>query len=175
MNFWSDQWTIARLWPDEPEREPRILVRTEAADWGPHVPPHSRWIAYTSDESGRYEIYVRSLGPEARTWPVSVDGGEEPLWSSDGAALFWRNGNRFMRADVLEASDDGLRFRTATPAIFVKGPYSNVPGISYNVALDDERLLLLRISDSTERAKRLNAVLNWDVELERRMNTNGDR
>jgi len=163
---WGASWNIGRILPDEDEREFEILVSTSASNWGPDVSPDGRWMAYTSDESGRYEIYVRSLAPDARTWPVSVDGGEEPLWSSDGAALFWRNGNRFMRAAVLEGGD---RFRTGAPEVHVEGAYSNVPGISFNVAGDDERLLLLRIEGGTERARHLNVVLNWDVELEHRM------
>jgi len=152
--------------PDNPG-EGKPVLATDASEWGPSISPDGRWMAYTSDESGRYEIYVRAVDGD-RSWSVSLDGGEEPIFSMDGKTIYFRYGNRFYATPVLEASTDGSRFRPGTPVVIVEGAYSNVPGISYDVH-PDGRLLVLRTDGGTERPGHLNVILNWDVELERRL------
>jgi hypothetical protein len=154
---------ISRIDPNDPGRA-ETLVSTEASDWGPDISPDGRWFAYTSDESGRYEIYVRAIDGD-RSYPVSLDGGEEPIFSADGTTLYFRNGNRFYATPILEASADGARFRAGQPEVVVEGAYSNVPGLSYDVG-PDGRLLLLRTDGGTERPGYLNVILNWQPELE---------
>ena len=144
--------------------EPVSLVNSGASEWGPDISPDGRWFAYTSDESGRYEIYVRALDGD-RSVTVSLEGGEEPIFSADGTAIYFRNGNRFYRTPILEASSDGSRFRAGQPEVVVEGAYSNVPGLSYDVGPDD-RLLLLRTDGGTERPSHLNVILDWTPELE---------
>jgi len=155
---------IFRLDPDAPG-EPELVVNTDASEWGPDISPDGRWFAYTSDESGRYEVYARAIGGD-RSYSVSLDGGEEPIFSEDGGTIHFRNGNRFYATPILEASADGKRFRAGRPEIVVEGAYSNVPGLSYDVG-PDGRLLLLRTDGGTERPGHLNVILNWDVEAER--------
>jgi hypothetical protein len=155
---------IFRLDPDAPG-EPEPVVVTDGSEWGPDISPGGRWFAYTSDESGRYEIYARAIGGD-RSYSVSLDGGEEPIFSEDGKTLYYRNGNRFYATPILEASADGKRFRAGRPQVVVEGAYSNVTGLSYDVG-PDGRLLLLRTDGGTERPEHLNVILNWDVEVER--------
>jgi serine/threonine protein kinase len=119
-------------------------------------------IARFQREARQYEIYVRSIAAGGRSWSVSVDGGEEPIWSSDGSEIFFRAGSEFLRTPVLEASDDGSRFRAGAPKVFVSGAYANVPGVSYEVVPGDDRLLLLRTDGGTERPAHLNVILNFD-------------
>ena len=70
-------WGIHLLDPDDPAQlEP--LVVSEASEWGPDISPDGKWFAYTSDESGRYEIYARAFASD-RSWTVSLEGGEEPI------------------------------------------------------------------------------------------------
>ena len=155
---------LFRLDPDAPG-EPEPVVVTDGSEWGPDISPGGRWFAYTSDESGGYEIYARAIGGD-RSYSVSLDGGEEPIFSEDGKTLYYRNGNRFYATPILEASADGKRFRAGRPEVVVEGAYSNVPGLSYDVD-PDGRLLLLRTDGGTERPGHLNVILNWDVEVER--------
>jgi serine/threonine-protein kinase len=154
-------------------RAREVLINTSAREWGPDVSPDGRWMAYTSDESGRYEIYVRSLVGGDRTWPISVDGGEEPLFTRDGRFLFYRYGTRFFRTPILEAADDGSVFRAGTPEVFVEGPFANVGGLSYDVAPDGNRLLVLRTEGGTERPRYLDVVLNWFPEMRRTLAEQG--
>jgi dipeptidyl aminopeptidase/acylaminoacyl peptidase len=154
-------------------RAREVLINTPAQEWGPDVSPDGRWMAYTSDESGRYEIYVRSLVGGDRTWPISVDGGEEPLFTRDGRFLFYRYGTRFFRTPILEAADDGSVFRAGNPEVFVEGPFANVGGLSYDVAPDGSRLLVLRTEGGTERPRYLDVVLNWFPEMRRTLAAQG--
>ena len=62
--------------------------------------PDGRWIAYVSDESGQYQVYVRPYPPGPGKWQVSTAGGEEGIWSQDGKELFYRNGNKWMAVAV---------------------------------------------------------------------------
>jgi serine/threonine protein kinase len=154
---------IYLLDPDEPG-EPTLVVSSDASEWGPDISPDGRWFAYTSDESGRYEIYARAIGGD-RSYSVSLNGGEEPIFSDDGKTIYYRYGNRFYATPILEASADGTRFRAGRPEIIVEGAYSNVPGLSYDVG-PDGRLLLLRTDGGTERPGHLNVILDWKVEVE---------
>jgi dipeptidyl aminopeptidase/acylaminoacyl peptidase len=154
---------IFRIDPDQPG-DIEELVATEATDWGPDISPDGRWFAYTSDESGRYEIYARAFGAD-RSFTVSLDGGEEPIFSEDGKIIYYRNGNRFYAIPILEASADGARFRAGRPEVVVEGAYANVFGLSYDVG-PDGRLLLLRTDGGTERPDHLNVILDWKLDLE---------
>jgi serine/threonine-protein kinase len=152
-----------RLDPDDPALV-EAVADAEASEWGPDISPDGRWFAYTSDESGRYEIYVRAVGGD-RSFGVSLDGGEEPIFSADGKTLYYRFGNRFYATPILEASSDGTRFRAGKPEVVVEGAYSNVPGLSYDVG-PDGRLLVLRTDGGTERPDHLNVILDWTIDVE---------
>jgi Tol biopolymer transport system component len=67
--------------------------------------PDGRWIAYTSDESGRFETYVRQFPPADASWRVSLEGGTQPEWRRDGRELFYVNGDRRLMAVPLDTSD----------------------------------------------------------------------
>ena len=73
------------------------LLNEKHTETVPQVSPDGRWMAYTSDETGQNEIYVRPF-PEVNEgkWQVSTGGGDSPLWSPDGRELFYRSGDTVM-------------------------------------------------------------------------------
>ena len=75
------------------DTEPVPLLVTEFAERQPSLSPDGRWLAYVSNETGSFEIYVVPF-PNAGDvkWAVSTSGGEEPVWSHSGRELFYRNG-----------------------------------------------------------------------------------
>jgi serine/threonine-protein kinase len=77
-----------------------VFLQTPADEFGPVVTPDGRWVAYTSDESSRAEVYVRSFPEPGGKVQVSLDGGDEARWSRDGRELFYRSGDRLMAAEV---------------------------------------------------------------------------
>ena len=78
----------------------RPFLQTRFNDRQAMFSPDGRWVAYTSDESGHDEVYVRPFpGPGSRT-AVSVGGGSDPRWRRDGRELFYRNGDTLMSSDM---------------------------------------------------------------------------
>jgi serine/threonine-protein kinase len=76
------------------------LVARPADEVQPAVSPDGRLLAYTSDESGRYEVYLTPLSGERSRLRVSVQGGEAPLWSRDGSELFYIEGSALIAVRV---------------------------------------------------------------------------
>ncbi len=83
----GDPW-ILPLQGDK--REPRRIFQSGAADGDPVFSPDGRWVSYDSDESGRWEVYVRPVEGGGGKWQVSAQGGEFARWSGDGRWLFYR-------------------------------------------------------------------------------------
>jgi len=124
---------------------PRPLLANATADEEtPTLSPDGRWLAYASNESGRYEIYVRPF-PSVDTgrWQVSRDGGTEPVWSHSGRELFFRaSSTQLMGVPVTP----GASFNAGAPkTVFTSAGL--IPGTNhqtYVVAPGDQRFLFLR-------------------------------
>ena len=89
-----DIWTLRR------GDEPMPFLITEANERSPSFSPDSRWMAYTSDVSGRDEVYVRRFPEGDSREIISLQGGREPVWSRDGTKLFYRRVNEFWMVEV---------------------------------------------------------------------------
>jgi Tol biopolymer transport system component len=137
------------------------FVSTPFSDWGPRFSPDGKWIAYISDSSGQYEVYVRPYPAAGSQLQISNSGGEEPVWSRDGRELFYRNGTRWMSVSVETTGE----FKASSPTLAFEGPYVNVPGISYDVASDGRFVLIAGPPELP--VKRVNVVLNWFGDLRR--------
>jgi serine/threonine-protein kinase len=148
---------------NDPE-EIRPIVNTPYDEHSPVFSPDGQWLAYVSDESGRNEIYVESYPRGRGRWLTSAGGGTEPVWSSDGRELFYRNANRMMVAPVQYQPS----FSSGTPRpLFEKAFKSGVCDLlSYDVTADGQEFLMIeRRLDLAP--NQLNVVLDWDRELRR--------
>jgi len=134
------------------------------------ISPDGRWLAYSSDETGSFQIYVRpypNIGAGGK-WQISVDGGTEPRWGPDGAELFFRNGEAVLAAS-LEGED---AISAGVPRIlFQEGHWTNLNSEpNYDLAHDGQRFLMMRASEFDQQATDqtvLVAVENWFEELKR--------
>jgi hypothetical protein len=119
-------------------------------------------VAYSSDESGRWEIYVEPYPGPGPKVPVSTEGGQQPVWSRDGKELFYRNGNKMMAAAV-ETKDE---FKITGYNELFEGRYLSMASLqNYDVAPDGRFLMIQEPAESTPLG--INVVLNWFDELER--------
>jgi eukaryotic-like serine/threonine-protein kinase len=157
--------------PLNPVERAQPFLRTPFTEVGPRFSPDGRWIAYASDESGQYEVYVRPYPPGPGKWQVSTDGGEEGIWSRDGTELFYRNGSRWMAAPVTLAPG----FRSGVPQRLFEGPYVNVGGMSYDVTRDGRRFLLLQPASERAPVTHLNVVLNWFEQVKQKTEPSANR
>ena len=141
-------------------------VVADAADtYGASVSPDGRWLAYHSNASGRYEIYVRDLTGTGGQWQVSNAGGEEPHWSKDGRELYYRAVNRMMVATI----ETQPAFRSSTPRALFDGVYNwrSDSLRSYDVDPVTGRFLMIRPVDEGQSPSSIRITLNWLDELRR--------
>lgn len=135
-------------------------IRTALNETAASFSPNGHWVAYQSDESGRFEIYVRAY-PGGAVTQISSEGGTEPVWAPDGRELFYRNGPRMMAVTV----GTGPHFQVSRPVLLFEGPYSHNRLLSnYAVDPDTGRFLMVKPVnpfDTTE----LRVVRNWLHEI----------
>jgi len=139
------------------------IVTTPFNERSPMLSPDGHWLAYTSNESGRDEVYVRAFpGPGGR-WQVSNEGGSEPLWSPNGRELFFRSGDQFISVTVRTSTS----FSASGPRVLFSGRYlSNNNHTNYDIEPDGRRFVVLK--SGNEHAD-LVVVLNWFQELRQRV------
>jgi serine/threonine-protein kinase len=142
------------------------LVTTSFDDYSPSLSPDRRWIAYQSDETSRYEIYVRPASGTGGRWQISTEGGEEPRWSPDGRELYFRNDTRMMVARV----EPGATFQNDAPRVLFDGIYNlrSESGVSYDVDAKG-RFLMVRLAQDNAPASAVRMILNWTTALQRTM------
>src|SRR5262249_45410958 len=93
-------------------QKPFPFLHTAADELEGQFSPDGRWIAYTSDETGRDEVYVNKTvesGRSGRKWLVSGAGGAQPRWRRDGTELFYRSGGGVLTSVGVRATPAGLK------------------------------------------------------------------
>ena len=156
----GDQHVITM--PMDKSAPPTPLV-TKAVNWAPRFSPNGQWIAYSSDESGTAEIYVRPFPGAGGRIQVSNGGGSEPVWSRDGRTLYYRQGDALMAAAVSVTPTFAVQSRRQlfAGAYEASGPHAN-----YDAAPDGRHLLMLKAKD--DRAPVV-MVINWAAEVRDRL------
>jgi Tol biopolymer transport system component len=137
------------------------FVQTPANEAAAAFSPDGRYFAYQSDESGRPEIYIQPFpGPGVRVL-VSTAGGKEPVFSSDGRELFYRQGTALVAVPIAA----GPVLQVGKPEVLFDGPYqADAAGHSaYDVSPDGNRFLMIRNENAG--GIELHVVLNLGEEL----------
>ena len=153
------------LWILPGDRKPEPFLRTEFNELDSMFSPNGRWIAYASDESGQYEVYIRSFPSSQGKRQVSTEGGEYPVWNPKGKEIFYRDGDKMMVVDV----------RTEGELVLGKPrPLFEVPSLrlNYDVTLDGQRFVMIEHLQSRPVSNQLVLVQNWAEELKRLVPTN---
>jgi len=143
----------------------RELFATEFTEDAPAVSPNGRFIAFSSTESDRGEVYVSPFpNVEENRWQISRDGGVFPAWSPDGTELFFLNEGAMMVASI----DEKPSFAWDPPQVLFEGDHvtQGLFGRPYDVAADGQRFLMLKRVDSFP-SRDIHIVLNWHEELKR--------
>ena len=153
------------------DRKAQPFLRTRFDESVPRFSPDGHWLAYVSNESGRYEIYVQPYPGPGGKWLISTEGGTEPNWNPNGRELFYRNGDKMMAVDIATRPS----FAAGKARVLFAGPYELSPATSpdYDVSPDGQRFLMLKPAEAGEAAAptQINVVLNWFEELKRRVPT----
>ena len=155
----GDIWIL----PGDGEAESFPFINSTFDERAPAFSPDGRFVAYISDESGQYEVYVQSYPTPDTKQLVSTDGGTEPVWSPDGGELFYRRGND-LRVVAVELDGPTLtlgRPTTLLEAVF-RRTYLGVP--TYDVAENGQRFIIVEQGDDSTPTE-ITVVLNWFEEL----------
>jgi serine/threonine protein kinase len=149
------------IWILQPDGSARPFLHSPANERTGRFSPDGRWLAYVSDETDEYQVYVVEYPEPGRKMAVSIDGGLSPIWSADGTELFFRNGGKLMAAAVTYEPEIGF----APPVEIFEGPYTlDLMGHQrWDVTPNGESFLMVENGDDF----RLVVVQNWFEELER--------
>jgi serine/threonine-protein kinase len=142
--------------------QPQLFLTTPFTEKQAAFSPNGHWIAYTSNESGQNEVYVRPFpGPGAKQ-QVSSGGGEEPTWAPSGGELFYRLGGRMMAVSVRGDRE----FTADRPKLLLDGlfNYTYLFSRSYDVA-SDGRFIMVAEPEPRYTARQINIVLDWPAQL----------
>ena len=135
------------------------LVEGPETESLPRLSPDGRWLAYQSNETGRFEIYVRPFPGAGGRMPVSVAGGTEVIWGRDGRALYYRG----PLGEVIKANvTTGASFSIGSRTTLATGDYLLDSSHPYWDVAPDGRFLMLRRSGEPAKAV---VVHNWAAEL----------
>ncbi len=161
----GDPKTKADIWvlPLFADRKPFVFLQTEFNESGGQFSPDGRWMAYTSDESGRDEVYVAPFPGPGGKWQVSTAGGTRSKWRRDGKELFYLAAdNKLMAAEVktkgtsFEVGNVRPLFETHAPPV---GPV-------YDVSTDGRRFLVNTVA-SQQASSPITLVTNWTADLKK--------
>ena len=162
----SDLW----LQPMDGAREPKPFLATPFAEQGAEFSPDGRWIAYTSNESGRREVYVRPYPGPGPRHQISTAGGGEPAWNPHGKKMFYRSYDGKMMVVGIELTPE---VEPGTPKVLFEDRFDrgNVAVRDYDVTPDGQRFLMIEAGEQHV-ASEIIVVTNWFEELKRLVPTN---
>jgi Tol biopolymer transport system component len=157
----ADLWTL----PTFGDRKAVPYLRTEFEEIQSRISPDGRWLAYTSDESGEWEVYVQSFPSPAARQVISVRGGAEPVWRHDGRELYYLAADRALMA--VDVSTAGETLRVSRPRVLFRPPVAgalNDYRSHYAVTRDGERFVIDGI-DAESTSRPITILSNWTALL----------
>ena len=161
--------TLSDLWilPLFGDRKPKPFAATDFEEYSARFSPDGSWIAYTSNESGNTEVYIRAVARPERV-RLSTNGGTQPSWRGDGKELFYvAPGGVLMAAEVktgsgLEASAPKILFRTCSGSHTLRGDEE-----FYDAQADGSRFLMsCEVPETKKRA--INVSIDWLAKFQAR-------
>jgi len=162
------------LWavPISGDRRPFPVVQGSSRDEIGRFSPDGAWVAYHSDESGTYQVYVTRFAPPSPAarrspasvgkWQVSAQGGVLPMWRGDGRELFFLGLDNRLMAVALQGRGGGLEIGAARPMFTANFPPVGVP---YDVSRDGKKFILYAGEEATSTP--LTLVLHWNARLKK--------
>ena len=151
----DDLWVM----PLDGDRKPRPLVQTPFNERNGAISPDGKWLAYQSNQSGRFEVYVTTFPEGGRKLAVSTDGGFDPVWAHSGRELFFSSARATMAAEITMRPE----FSVGRPQALFEGRYDQW----FDVSPDDQRFLMMKGMPQETSATQINLVANWFEDLKR--------
>jgi len=150
-----------------PELKPTLFLKAPSTLRNAQFSPDGKWVAYASNETGKWEIYVTSF-PEARgKWQVSTAGGEQPRWRGDGKELFYLSSDAKIVSVPIKL---GTSFDPGAPVpLFQTSARESIATSEqfvYDVDSSGQRFLINSPIRNAE-VQPVSVILNWDADLKK--------
>ena len=173
-NTKEDLWYLPLNQDAASSVKPVPFLQTEFNELHGQLSPDSNWMAYSSDESGQREIYVRPFPSGEGKWKVSTAGGDQPRWRGDGKELFYAASDGKMTAVPVNVTPGSkASFEPGIPATLFDShilPNSSATNMvfQYDVTADGNRFLVVTVAGaSVTAAPQPTVVVNWNAGLKK--------
>jgi len=155
-----------RLWvlPLDGDGTAKPILQTVFNEKQGQFSPDGSWFAYTSDKSGRYEVYVQRFPPSEELWQISTSGGAQPRWRRDGSELFYLSPEGALMAVPIRQGKI-LDIGRAKPLFQTHGPSGSNLGYTYDVTGDGQRFLINTRVVAAGNSSPIHVMLNWTAGL----------
>ncbi len=141
------------------------LIAGSANEFGAQFSPDGNWIAYVSDETNQEEVYLTDYPDMNRRWRVSTEGGENPIWATDGSKIYFED-NEDHLVSVTIQTDPSLSLSNPT----ILFDYEQL-GLSsgFTITPDGQHFITTQFEKTESEVTEFRVVLNWFQELEERL------
>lgn len=141
---------------------PQAVLRTQFNETDARISPDGRWLAYVSDESGKWEVYLQQFVSPGGKWRTSSIGGTQPEWSHDGREIFYVTADQTVHV--------GASLNPGTPKeLFQLHTVTDFLGNTYDIAEDDQRFLVNTPVAEEASQPPLTLVINWTAALKSKL------
>jgi Tol biopolymer transport system component len=154
--------------PADGEGEPIEVANSQFSESQGKFSPDGRWVAYHSQESGAWEIYVQAFPEADGKWQISMNGGLSVQWRSDGTELYYLTPGLSLMAVAVEV-DGSDGFQAGVPRqLFQARVRSSPTSLNRFIVSKDGQRFLFNARETTDQIEPVTVVLNWLAELEDR-------
>jgi Tol biopolymer transport system component len=152
------------------ERKEYLLLESAFDEYQVQISPDGRWLAYSTDETGDYEIYVQSFSPDGKLGAdkkrVSNAGGRFPVWRRDGSELFFTTADGTLMSIAVKTGGADFQFATPKPLFKTRMMMWFGNFYEYDVSPDGQRFLIGTLIGDTKMAPPT-VILNWIAEMKK--------
>ena len=144
--------------PDPPVE----LIATSFSEESPRISPDGKWLAYVSDHTGKYEVYVSTYPTLDRRWQVSSGGGVEPVWNPRGGELFFRHEWGVFAVPVAAS---GGELTLGRAELLFEGPYNRSYGGHAHFDADPRGDRFVMVEENRDEFEFMRLILDWSLDL----------
>ena len=149
------------------DRKPRPVMPSGFMMMESRFSPDGRWIAYASNESGKFEVYVIPASGNGGKWQISNAGGQQPLWRKDGKELFYLNSDDNLMSVSIKLGADSVQADAPNSLFSLAKSILSVNGLvaPYDVTSDGNRFIVVTVEQG--KSFPINLVTNWTAALQK--------
>ena len=147
------------------------LLQTNFIEAQARLSPNGRWLAYISNETGQFEVYVESFPPTGAKLAISIGGGSQPQWRADGRELYYYSPNRKLMAAEVNGEGPTFNVGPTQPLFDIRvsgaGIDQSFPGNGYYTPTRDGKRFLVPTLLQTPERQQINVIINWLTDLKK--------